>query len=424
MSQPDHLRQSGQQPPSMDRPDPLRPPSEQLRSFPLGHADGLDPLPELAELRRHEPVVRVRTPGGGTAWLVTRHADVRRVLADPRFSRSRAARGKGPGGRTTALPDSILATDPPDHSRLRRLVAPALTVRRSEAMRRDIARLANDLLTRMTQAPDVAETAEGPGADLVPRFSRPLPLTVICDLLGTPRVDADLLDAWDGTLRSATAKNAEVTSAVDEMTVHLTRLIAAKRAHPADDMLSTLISARDDGDRLSEGELVSFCVVLLAGGYGTTANRLAGIIHLLLERPERYALLCRESDRVPSAVEELLRYAQAAMGANVRVATESVQVGDVTVGEGESVIALMASANHDEDVYPDPGLLDLTRAAPSHLAFGHGAHFCVGAQLARVQLQEALTALTRRLPGLRAAGPPRWRTGQLTRAPHTLPVTW
>ncbi|MFJ4913079.1 cytochrome P450 [Streptomyces sp. NPDC088726] len=415
MSQPDQLRQPG----AGERPGP---PAGQPRSFPLGHADGLDPLPELAELRRHEPVVRVRMPGGGTAWLVTRHADVRRVLADPRFSRSRATRGKGPGGRTTALPDSILATDPPDHSRLRRLVAPALMVRRSEAMRRDIARLADELLTRMTAAAE--EGGKGPGADLVPHFCRPLPLTVICDLLGTPRVDADLLDAWDGILRSTTAKNAEVTAAVEEMTGYLTRLVAAKRDRPADDMLSTLIAARDDGDRLSEGELVSFCLVLLTGGYGTTANRLAGFVHLLLEQPERYALLCREEHRVPGAVEELLRYTQAAMGANVRVATESVRLGGVSVGEGESVIALMASANHDEDVYGDPGLLDLTRAAPSHLAFGHGAHFCVGAQLARVQLQEALTALTRRLPGLRAAGPPRWRTGQTTRAPRTLPVTW
>ncbi|MEU8696561.1 cytochrome P450 [Streptomyces sp. NPDC048680] len=414
MSQHGQLRQPGAEEP----PDP---PAEPPRSFPLGHADGLDPLPELAELRRDEPVVRVRMPGGGTAWLVTRHADVRRVLADPRFSRSRATRGKGPGGRTTALPDSILAADPPDHSRLRRLVAPALTVPRAEAMRRDIARLADELLTRMTEA---AGTGEGPGADLVPHFCRPLPLTVICDLLGTPRVDADLLDAWDGSLRSTTAKNAEVTAAVHEMTGYLTRLVAAKRARPADDMLSTLVAARDDGDRLSEGELVSFCLVLFTGGYGTTANRLAGIVHLLLEQPERYALLCREGHRVPGAVEELLRYAQAAMGANVRVATESVRLGDVTVGEGESVIALMASANHDEDVYPDPGVLDLTRSAAGHLAFGHGVHFCVGAQLARVQLQEALSALTRRLPGLRADGPPRWRTGQTTRAPQSLPVTW
>ncbi|WP_327174504.1 cytochrome P450 [Streptomyces sp. NBC_01335] len=406
-------------------------PRETLRSFPLKVPEGLGPIPELAELRRREPVVRVRVPSGGTAWLVTRHADVRKVLADPRFSRRRASRGPaGPGGgapRRTALPDSILAADPPEHSRLRKLVAPSLTARRTEAMRADIARLADSLLT------DVAE--QGPGADLVPHFTRPLPLTVICDLLGTPRVDAERLDAWDNILRSVTARNAEVSAVVAEMSDYLARLLAVKRAHPGNDMLSVLIAARDDEDRLSEGELISFCIVLLAGGYGTTADRLAGLVHLLLQNPpgtagragaepERYALLRRDPGLVPGAVEELLRYAQASVGSNMRVATEPVRLGDVTVAEGETVIALMSSANHDETVYEEPELLDLTRAAPAHLAFGHGAHFCVGAQLARIQLQEALTALTRRFPTLHAAAPPAWKGDRITRAPRTLPVAW
>ncbi|MGW0395568.1 cytochrome P450 [Streptomyces sp. NPDC003042] len=389
-----------------------------IRSFPFDYADGLDPVPEFAELRREDPVVRVRLPSGDTAWLVTRHADVRRVLAGSGFSRTRATRGEGARiNRTTTLPDSILAADPPEHSRLRRLVAPALTVRRAEAMRRDIALLADDLLTALEKRPLPA--------DLVAHFTRPLPLTVICDLLGTPRMDGTLLDGWNEAMRSVTAlPDAEVTAAVDEMTGYLTGLIAAKRAHPADDMLSVLIAARDQGDRLSEGELVSFCVVLLAGGYGTTSHRLAGLIHLLLRQPERYALLCREPALIPGAVEELLRYAQATVGGNLRVATEDVVLGGVTVKEGEAVLALTSSANHDESVYAEPGLLDLTRPAPAHLAFGHGAHFCVGAQLARVQLQEALAALVGRFPALRAAGPVHWTRGLVTRAPRNLPVEW
>ncbi len=248
---------------------------------------------------------------------------------------------------------------------------------------------------------------------------------MICDLLGTPRVDGDRLDGWNDAMRSVTAlPDAEVLAAVDEMTGYLTDLVAAKRARPGDDMLSVLIAARDEGDRLSEGELISFCIVLLAGGYGTTADRLAGLVHLLLEQPGRYRLLCREPERIPGAVEELLRYAQATVGANLRVATRDVLLGGVKITEGEAVIALTSSANHDEDVYTEPALLDLTRAAPAHLAFGHGAHFCVGAQLARVQLQEALAALAGRLPALRAAGPPDWKRGQITRAPRTLPVRW
>ncbi|MFI5621600.1 cytochrome P450 [Streptomyces sp. NPDC051567] len=387
-------------------------------SFPFPHRDGLGPVPEFAELRRDDPVVRVRLPSGDSAWLVTRHADVRRVLADPRFSRSRATRGDGPRiNRTTTLPDSILAADPPEHSRLRRLVAPALTVRRAEAMRRDIALLTDDLLTRL-------EGQERP-ADLVRHFTRPLPLTVICDLLGTPRVDGELLDGWNDALRSLTAvPDAEVMTAVDEMTAYLVRLVAAKRAHPADDMLSVLVAARDQDDRLSEDELISFCLVLLAGGYGTTSNRLAGLVHLLLEQPSRYGQLSRDPGLIPGAVEELLRYMQATVGANMRVATEDVVLSGVTVPKGDAVLALTASANHDEDVYPEPGLLDLTRAVPGHLAFGHGAHFCVGAQLARVQLQEALAGLVRRMPRLHAAGTPRWAAGQVTRAPRDLPVGW
>ncbi|MFJ1578804.1 cytochrome P450 [Streptomyces sp. NPDC088182] len=389
-----------------------------IRRFPLDHAPGLEPLPELAELRRHAPVVRVSLPGGAPAWLVTRYADVRQVLAGPCFSRALASRGKSPGSpRATALPDSILATDPPDHSRLRRLIAPALTARRAEAMRRDVARTVRTLLGALDRRPAPV--------DLVTHFTRPLPLTVICDLLGTDRMDADRLDVWDDTLRSRTAVNAEVTAAVEDMATYLKGLISAKRAHPADDMLSLLIAARDtDDDRLSEGELVSFCVVLLLGGYGTTANRLAGMVHLLLARPERYALLRDEPARVPAAVEELLRYAQAAMGANLRVATEEVTLSGVTIGAGEAVVALMASANHDEDAFPRPDLLDLTREAPAHLSFGHGVHFCAGAQLARVQLQEALTGLTRHFPRLRAAGPAAWKDDRLSRAPRVLPVRW
>ncbi|MEV7923653.1 cytochrome P450 [Kitasatospora sp. NPDC088264] len=392
--------------------------TEHIEPFPFPHRDGLEPLPEFARLRREEPVVRVRLPSGDTAWLVTRHADVRRVLADPRFSRARATRGTGPRiNRTTTLPDSILAADPPDHSRLRRLVSPALNARRAEAMRRGIAVLTGDLLTALAPRPRPA--------DLVAHFTRPLPLTVICDLLGTPRVDGDRLDAWDDAVRSVTAlTDAEVMAAVEEMTGYLTGLVAAKRAHPADDMLSALIAARDDGDRLSEGELISFCIVLLTGGYGTTSDRLAGLVHLLLEQPERYELLCREPALIPGAVEELLRYAQATVGANLRVSTEDVVLGGVTVKEGEAVIALTSSANHDERVHHRPDLLDLTRDTPSHLAFGHGAHFCVGAQLARVQLQEALSGLVARFPTLHAAGAPDWKRGQITRAPRTLPVGW
>ncbi|TDC76473.1 cytochrome P450 [Streptomyces hainanensis] len=394
-----------------DRPEPVL-------SFPFPHDEGLDPIALFTELRRDEPVSPIRLPSGDGAWLVIRYADVRTVLADRRFSRRRATRGSGPRvNQTTTLPDSILAADPPDHTRLRKLVAPAFTARRAETMRRDITRLVDDLLAGLTSQPSPA--------DLVPALTRPLPLTVICDLLGTPRADAPRLDAWDDALRSVTAlSDAEVDAAVEDMLDYLRRLIAAKRAHPADDMLSALIAARDGRDALTEPELLSFCVVLLAGGYGTTADRLAGMVHLLLDRPERYAALRRSPDLIPAAIEELLRYAQTTVGGNLRVATEDVTLGGVTIRAGEAVMAVMSSANHDETVFAEPEILDLTRTTHGHLAFGHGAHHCVGAPLARVQLQEALAGLIRHLPTLHAAGPPTWTSGLITRAPRTLPVGW
>ncbi|MEV6671897.1 cytochrome P450 [Streptomyces sp. NPDC051172] len=387
-------------------------------AFPLPHRDGLGPLPEFAELRRTRPCARIRLPSGDPAWLVTRYDDVRTVLADPRFSRSRATRGTGPRfARVTTLPDSVLAADPPEHTRLRRLVAPAFTVRRVESLRQDVARLVDGLLD------EVAEHDRP--ADLVPLFTRPLPLAVLCDLLGAPRQDGERLEAWCDALRNLTAvTDSAVTTAFDEMTGYLTGLIDAKRSHPADDLLSTLISAHDTGDRLTHGELVSFSLVLFAGGYGTTAERLAGMLHLLLEEPARYQYLTHAPDRIPRAVEELLRYAQTNVQANLRVVTEDVELGGVTLRAGDAVMAVNSSANHDEAEFDDPERLDFGRVHNPHLAFGHGVHHCVGAHLARVQLQEALAGLVRRLPALRAAAPPLWKTGLKTRAPRTLPVTW
>ncbi|MYS81525.1 cytochrome P450 [Embleya scabrispora] len=408
-------------PASLDGTDPIPKPRTDptpTQVFPLPHRDGLDPIPEFADLRRDAPCTRIRLPSGDRAWLVTRYADVRLVLGDPRFSRTRATRGSGPRmADVPTLADSILAADPPVHTRLRKLVAAAFTARRAEAMRRDIARLVGDLL-------DTVIAHDRP-ADLVPLFARPLPLAVICDLLGTPRHDGDRLDAWCDALRSLTAiPDAAVTHAVGEMTGYMAGLIADKRRRPADDMLSVLIAARDDEDRLTEDELVSFCVVLLAGGYGTTSDRLSGMIHLLLAAPERYRHIRDNPEAIPTAIEELLRYAQTNIQANLRVATEPLTLAGVDIAEGDAVMAINSSANHDESVFDTPEQLDLTRNPNPHLGFGHGVHHCVGAQLARVQLQEALTALTRRFPTLRSAAPATWKSGLKTRAPRTLPVTW
>jgi cytochrome P450 len=225
-----------------------------------------------------------------------------------------------------------------------------------------------------------------------------------------------------------TAQPAGATAAaLAEMTAYLGELIAVKRANPTDDLLGTLIDARDQQERLSEEELVSFCLVLLLGGYQTTAERLAGMIYTLLCHPDQLALLRAYPDRVSTAVEELLRYPQFTATGLLRVVTEDLELGGVTLRAGEAVMPIVSSANRDESIFTNADQLDLFRTDNPHLTFGHGVHHCLGAQLARIELTEALGALLRRFPGLRLAGPehpPLWKTGLTVRAPRSLPVCW
>jgi cytochrome P450 len=393
-----------------------------LRRFSFSLPEGLDPQPELAELRRDEPVARVLLPSGDTAWMVTRYDDVRTVLADPRFSRAAAAASGGPritAGRPS-LPSSILAADPPAHTRLRKLVASAFTARRTKQLRSYIAGLVGDLLKAM-------ENVAAP-ADLVTHLTQPLPLAVICELMGVPETGREFFHAWADALKSVTAQPAEATvAALSEMTAYLGELIAAKRADLTDDVLGTLIAARDQQERLSEDELVSFCLVLLLGGYQTTAERLAGMSYTLLCHPDQLDLLRVYPDRMSTAVEELLRYPQFTATGLLRVVIEDLELGGVTLRAGEAVMPIVSSANRDESIFTNADQLDLFRTDNPHLTFGHGVHHCLGAQLARIQLTEALGALLRRFPGLRLAGPehpPLWKTGLTIRAPRSLPVCW
>lgn len=393
-----------------------------LRRFSFSLPEGLDPQPELAELRRDEPVARVLLPSGDIAWMITRYDDVRTVLADPRFSRAAAAASSGPritAGRPS-LPSSILAADPPAHTRLRKLVAPAFTARRSKQLRSYIAGLVTDLLETMENV--------GAPADLVTHLTQPLPLAVICELMGVPDTGREPFHAWADALKSVTAQPAEATAAaLADMTDYLGELVAAKRADPTDDVLGTLIAARDQQERLSEEELVSFCLVLLLGGYQTTAERFAGMIYTLLRHPDQLDLLRAHPDRVSTAVEELLRYPQFTATGLLRVVTEDLELGGVMLRSGEAVMPIVSSANRDESVFTNADQLDLFRTDNPHLTFGHGVHHCLGAQLARIELTEALGALLRRFPGLRLAGPehpPLWKTGLTIRAPRSLPVCW
>jgi cytochrome P450 RapN len=344
------------------------------------------------------------------------------VLADPRFSRA-AALGKDVPRLLPAIPTNrtIDTMDPPDHTRLRRLVSHAFTTRRVERLRPRVQEIAADLLGRMAD--------QGPPADLVQALAFPLPITVICELLGVPSQDQDRFSRWADALRTFGAfAQEEVDQAREELNGYLVDMVAWRREQPTDDLISALVTARDDQDRLSEQELISISGTLLMAGYDTTAHAIANYAYTLLTHPRQLALLRAHPDLLPKAIEELLRITPLGIaGDSVRIATEDVQVADVLVRSGEAVVARGPSGNRDRSVFTNPDQLDITRAPNPHLTFGYGIHRCLGASLARMELQVALGSLLARFPYLGLAVPVEevtWKHDKLLRGPRVLPVTW
>lgn len=385
-------------------------------------ADRLDADPAYAELRRERPLCRVRLQYGEPAWLATRYEDVKVVLGDPRFSRAVAGGRDEPRSRLyLGSPTSLLHYDPPEHSRLRRLVAKAFSVRRVEALRPRAERIADELIDRML--------AQGPPAELVEDFALPLPTTVICELLGVPVGDRVDFRLWSDAFLSTTRYTPDqVTEYTGRMRDYMAGLIAEHRREPRDDLIGALVTARDEQDRLSEEELLTMAEGILVAGHETTAAQIPNFVYTLLTHPGQLAAVRADPGLIPQAVEELMRYVPLGDGAgSARYALEDVELGGVTVRAGEPVVVALQSANRDESVYTRPDTLDLHRKEASHIGFGHGPHHCLGAQLARMELQVALGSLLDRLPGLRLAGSPddiAWKTGTATRGPAHLPIAW
>ncbi|MGV4924076.1 cytochrome P450 [Streptomyces sp. BHT-5-2] len=392
-----------------------------VRRFPFNVPPQLTaPAPDTyADLRENDPVHRVELPYGGQAWLVTRYADVRTVLADPRFSRTAASRPEAPRFEPVPPPPvGVFVSDPPEHTRLRSLVATAFTRRRVEALRPGVRASVQALITRMEEA--------GPPTDLVTDFALPLPVAVICDLFGVPEGDRTRFRQWCDALLSTTSMTEEqIHSSRGQLFGYLSSLVAQRRRDPADDLLSGLVKAQVEDDRLTEEELVVFSGGLLVAGYETSASQLANFTCLLLRDPERWKKLSAGAEQVETVVEELLRYVPSLdIGGFTRVATEDIELSGVLVRAGETVVPVLGSANRDASVFAEPHHLDLTRATNPHIAFGYGPHRCIGAQLARVELQEAFTALPGAFPGLRIEAEPRWKTGTIMHGLASLPVSW
>ncbi|MGW5676471.1 cytochrome P450 [Streptomyces sp. NPDC003860] len=400
--------------------------SRERVTVPLSDAFGIDPSPTLRRLQEEAPVVPARTVNGHDVWLVTRYADVKTVLSDPRFSRAEVVRPGGPYAAATAPRNNTLtAMDPPEHTRLRGLVTASFAHRKIERMREWVREQADRCVDDLVAA--------GAPADLQLHLATRLPLRVICELLGAPEEDEPAIRDWTEAVYSLEPGTARAgNDAYDALMTYMTALVEEKAralarpdAEPAD-LLGDLLLTSESSDRISHDELVSFGVTMLVGGYETTANQIGAFVIDLLRRPERWEALLAEPELVPEAVEELLRSNMLSETGQVRVAMEDVELSGTLIRAGEGVMAHIGVANRDADVYADPDEVDFRRSGPAHLTFGHGIHFCLGAHLARVELQEALGVLLRRLPGLRLALPAEdivWRRS-LLRGPQSVPVTW
>ncbi|WP_447003839.1 cytochrome P450 [Saccharothrix isguenensis] len=366
--------------------------TDDVLDIPFADAFAFDPSPTWARLREEAPVIRVRTLTGALVWLVTRYDDVKLVLADPRFSRAGVVAAGAPQvGVSRPLPGTLPTTDPPEHTRLRKLVSGAFSHRRIERTRPWVRELCEKL------ADDVVD-----GADLRQVYALPLPIQVICTLLGVPYSDRERFREWVEVAYSLElVDQPRVEAAMASLLDYMGAVVAAKRHEPrSDDLLDELCATP-----LTHDELVAFAVNLLVAGHETSANQITGFVATLLRERSRWERLVREPSLVPSAVEELMRFTRLSEVGQLRVALEDVEIAGVVVRAGDGVMAAIGSANRDHRAFAAPDRLDLGRTPNHHLALGAGPHFCLGAQLARIELQESLTVLTRRFPGLRAARP-------------------
>lgn len=354
-----------------------------------------DPYPIYDALREGEPVRRVASPDG-PVWMLFRHADVRAALADPRLSKD--WRHTLPVDQREGQPGApipmMLLLDPPEHTRLRKLVSRAFTVRRMEDLRPRVAEIAERLLDELP-----------PGrVDLMAQYAFPLPVFVICELLGVPPEDRDRFAAWSNVMVDESTPD-ETMHAMTQLHGYLSELIGRKRAEPDGALISGLIEVADEGDRLSEEELVAMAMLLLIAGHETTVNLIGNAVLALLTHPDQRALLRERPDLLAGAVEEVLRWDSPVHSTPARFAAEDVEYSGVTIPAGSVVLLSLASANRDDERFDDAEQLRIDRDATGHTAFGHGLHHCLGAQLARIEGQEAIGALLRRFPDLALDAP-------------------
>ncbi|MCX4695165.1 cytochrome P450 [Streptomyces sp. NBC_01408] len=379
-----------------------------------------DPYPFYAALRTAGPVHQLAV-GGDRSWLVVGHDEARQALNHPALAKNWL------GSELFGLPaaaahTNLLESDPPHHTRLRRLVSREFTARRVEALRPRIQQVTEELLDAMAARPDRR-------GDLIRDFAVPLPLTVICELLGVPDLDSSRFRYWSGEVVAPLGNAGPDSRVMEQLTAYLLELVEAKAADPGEDLLSALIRTRDeDGGRLSPDELIGMAFLLLIAGHETTVNLIGNGIRALLAHPDQLAALRADPEGlIDGAVEEMLRYDGPVQHATYRFAVADLELGGVTVPAGASVLVALAAADRDPARFAEPDVFDIRRTGPGHLAFGHGIHFCLGAPLARMEGRIAVRALLERFPELAEdpdAGPRDWLPGTLVRGVTRLPLRW
>jgi cytochrome P450 len=395
--------------------------TEVAPQYPFGAVDALHLHPRYGELRDAEPVSRVNMPFGGQAWLLTGYPEIKSFLADPRFSSLQAT--EPDTARVTPLPlrpGNLLTMDPPEHTRIRRVVAKAFTMRRVERLRGRIQEVADAQLDRMAQL--------GPPADLVQDLAVPLPVVMICELFGIPYDERDRFRQYSDVFVATTAHDA---GAIDRsraaLEEYLAELLQQRRLNPTEDLATTLLEAVDT-ERLTPLEAARTGIGILMAGHETSLSMISNSCYLLLTHGDLYAQLAADPGLLSTAVEELLRYIPLrSVGSFPRRATEDVELAGVIIRRGDTVIFQRAAADRDSRVFGCPQQVDLARKPNPHLGFGHGAHHCLGAPLARAELTIAIEGLIRRFPGLHLAGEPDqvpWKPGLIARCPERLEVIW
>jgi cytochrome P450 len=387
-----------------------------------------DPYPTYSELRSSAPVHRITLPDGRGVWLVTRHEDVLAVFKDERFVKNwRKVLTPEQLAQIPPIPEvmeplsaNMLDTDPPDHRRLRALVSKAFTPRLIEHMRPRVQEIADTLLDAVQDRSEM---------DLIDDYAFPLPITVIAELLGVPAEDRNSFREWsDAAVSGDTSREHLEKVLIPNMQAfidYLRQMFEEKRRNPAEDLVSALVRAEEAGDQLSEDELLGMVFLLLVAGHETTVNLIGNGVLALLQHPDQLEKLRADPSLIRDAVEELLRFDGPVETSTERFAREDVRIGETVIPRGEMVLVVIAAADRDPDRFPDPDALDITRSDNKHLAFGKGIHHCLGAPLARMEGQIAISTLLRRMPELRLKGSPEslsWRPGMVLRGLQGLPV--